>query len=211
MTSPTSATPRRPRGWGRTLLFFVIGLAALIIAVLALAPFLLNLDQIKKQVVDRAEQQLNRNVELGQVRLQLFSGLGAGLEQLTISNPQGWQSPHFVKVDTLSVKIALLPLLSRKIEISKIILSEGEIVVERDAQGRFNYDDLMTASADSADAAEPATKPTTPETPETPSGPSPLASLLVSKMALQNIDMKFIDQMVAPGENRDDSGAASQR
>ncbi len=191
-------------------LFVVLGLAALIIVALVLAPSLVNLDQIKKQVVDRVEQQLNREVELGQVRLQLFSGLGAGLEQLTIANPEGWQSPHFVKVDTLSVKVALLPLLSRKVEISKIILSDGEIVVERNAQGGFNYDDLMTTSAEAPSASDtsgtsgtsgtPATKPTAPEAPEAPSGPSPLASLLVSKMTLQDIEMTFIDQMIVPGK-----------
>jgi AsmA protein len=133
--------------WGRTLLIIVIGLVALIVVALALAPSLLNLEQIKAQIVHRVEQQIDRDVELGQVHLEFFNGLGAGLDKLTIANPKGWQSPHFVKVDTLSVKVALLPLLSRKIEVSKIILNTGEIVVERDAQGRFNYDDLTAASA----------------------------------------------------------------
>jgi len=87
----------------------MIGLIALIIIALALVPSLLNLEQIKEQVVRRVEQQLNRDVELGQVHLEFFNGLGAGLDTLTIANPKGWQSPHFVKVDTLSIKVAFLP------------------------------------------------------------------------------------------------------
>jgi AsmA protein len=145
--------------WGRTLLIIVIGLVALIVVALALAPALLNLEQIKERVVNRVEQQLHRNVELGQMRLEFFSGLGAGLDKLTIANPKGWQSPYFVKVDTLSIKVALLPLLSRKIEVSKIILNTGDIVVERDAQGRFNYDDLTAASATTTDTNAPAKPP----------------------------------------------------
>ena len=176
--------------WVRTLLFIVVGLVALIVLVLLLAPSVLNLEQIKEQVVQRVEQQLNRNVELGRVRLEFLSGLGAGLEQLTIANPDGWQSPHFVKVDTLSVKVALRPLLSRRIEVSKIILHSGDIVIERDAQGQFNYSDLTAASADT-----PSSKSAPP-----PAGASPLASLLVSKLALDDVDIHFIDRMVVAGQ-----------
>ncbi len=188
--------------WGRTLLMIVIGLVALLVVVLALAPSILNLEQIKEQAVNRVEQQLNRDVELGQVRLEFFNGLGAGLEQLTIANPKGWQSPYFVKVETLSVKVALRPLFSRKIEVSKIILNTGEIVVERDAHGRFNYDDLMAASADSTATTKPAqpTPTDAPEAPEASNGRSSLASLLVSKLALNDVDIKFIDQMVVADE-----------
>ncbi len=200
MTSPVSATPRQRRRWGRTLLIIVIGLAALIVVALALAPSLLNLEQIKDKVVNSAEQQLNRDVELGQVRLEFLNGLGLGLEQLTIANSEGWQSPHFVKVGTLSIKVALLPLLSRKIEVSKVILNEGEIVIERDDQGRYNYDDLSAMSADATETPKPADPQKPPEDTETPTGTSPLAGLLVSKLALHNISVISIDQMAVPGE-----------
>ncbi|ETX09243.1 MAG: hypothetical protein ETSY2_00640 [Candidatus Entotheonella gemina] len=188
--------------WGRALLIIVIGLIALIVLALALAPSLLNLEQIKEQVVNRVEQQLNRDVELGQVRLEFFNGLGAGLDRLTIANPPGWQSPYFIKVDTLSVKVALRPLLSRKIEVSKIILNNGEIVIERDAQGRFNYDDLTAAPADATSTSETAKPPPsdTPGTDGTPAGSPSLAGFLVSKLALNDIDVKFIDQMIVAGQ-----------
>ena len=179
--------------WGRTLLILVISLVALIAIGLALAPSLVNLEQIKEQVVTRVEQRLKRDVELGQVRLEFFNGLGAGLDKLTIANPAGWESPHFVKVDALSIKVALWPLLRRHIEVRKVILKQGEIVVERDAQGRFNYDDLTATSPPASDAQAPSAK--------TPSGPSPLAGLLVSKLALQDVDIRFIDRMIAPGKS----------
>jgi uncharacterized protein involved in outer membrane biogenesis len=189
--------------WGRILLILVIGLVTLVVVALAFAPTLLNLEQIKERVVNRVERQLNRDVELGEVRLELFNGLGAGLEKLTIANPKGWQSPYFVKVDTLSIKVALIPLLSRKIEVSKLILDTGEIVIERDAQGRLNYDDLKAAPSSPAPAADESVQPSQPPVSsdsDAPSGPSPLAGLLVSRLALNHIDVKFIDQMVAPGE-----------
>ena len=80
MTAPASDTPRQRRRWGRTLLLLVLGFIGLIVVVLAILPYVLSLDSIKAQVLTQAEASLNRNVELGQVRLQIFTGLGAGLE-----------------------------------------------------------------------------------------------------------------------------------
>ena len=191
MTSPTSDAPRRR--WGRILLILVLGLCGLFVAVLAILPSILRLERVKSQITAQAEAQLKRDVEVGQVRLQILTGLGAGLEQLTIANPPGWQSPHFVRVDTLSVKLALWPLLQRRIEVRKIILSDGEIVVERDEKGRMNYDDLT---------ASPPTEGTTPEPspPAPPTRDNPLNRLLVSQVALRQVDLTFIDRMSVPGQ-----------
>jgi AsmA protein len=194
MTAPASNAPRQRRRWGRTLLFLVLGIIGLIVVVLAILPYVLSLDSIKAQVITQAETALNRNVELGQVRLQIFTGLGAGLEQLTVSNPPGWQQPDFVKVDTLSIKIAFWPLLQRQVEVSKIILSDGLINVERDDKGRMNYDDLVASSAPSDTA-----KPKLP-TEEKSAGGNPLANLRVGKVSLRNVDIAFIDRAVIPGQ-----------
>ena len=194
MTAPASDAPRQRRRWGRTLLLLVLGFIGLIVVVLAILPYVLSLDSIKAQVITQAETALNRNVELGQVRLQIFTGLGAGLEQLTVSNPPGWQQPDFVKVDTLSIKVAFWPLLQRQVEVSKIILSDGLINVERDDKGRMNYDDLVASSAPSD-----TTKPKPPTEEKSPGG-NPLANLRVGQVSLRNVDIAFIDRAVIPGQ-----------
>ena len=194
MTAPASNTPRPRRRWGRTLLLLVLGFIGLIVVVLAILPYVLSLDSIKTQIITQAETALNRNVELGQVRLQIFTGLGAGLEQLTVSNPPGWQQPDFVKVDTLSIKVAFWPLLQRQVEVSKIILSDGLINLERDDKGQMNYDDLVASSAP-GDTGKP--KPPTEE--KSPGG-NPLANLRVGKVSLHNVDIAFIDRAVIPGQ-----------
>ena len=201
MAAPTSGPPRQPRRWGRKLFIFGLGLICLIVGVVAALPYILSLESIKSQVITQAENALNRKVELGQIRLQIFTGLGAGLEQLTVANPPGWQQPLFVKVDTVSVKVAFWPLLERKIEVSKIILSDGQINVERNDQGQMNYDDLI-ASDPAADPSSGADKPAPEEkTPDNPTGEvNPLANLQVSKVALHNVDIAFIDRAIIPGQ-----------
>ena len=193
MTSSTSHTPRRR--WGRRLLFLFFALIGLLVVILAVLPYVISLEGVKERIAVQAETALQRDVEIGQVRLQILTGLGAGLEQLTISNPPGWQRPDFVKVDTLSVKVAFWPLLQRKIEVSRIILSDGEIVIERDDKGRMNYADLVASrpGAEKTPSASP--------TDTTPTGTSRLADLLVSKVSLRDVNVTFIDRMVVPGKS----------
>ncbi len=194
MASPTSRPARPRRRWGRTLFIVVLALLGLLVVVLAILPSVLSLERVKEQIVARAEDALHRKVTLGQVHLQIWTGLGAGLEQVTISNPAGWQSPHFAKIDTLSVKVAFLSLLQGKMEVSKLILRDGDLVIERDAQGRMNYDDLIAPSPDTAGTS------TSPAPQETPSGGSPSEHLRVSKVILQDVDIAFIDRMVVSGQ-----------
>lgn len=193
MTSPTSATPRRR--WGRKLLFLFLALLGLLVLILAVLPYVISLQGVKERIAAQAETALQRDVNIGQVRLQILTGLGAGLEQLSIANPPGWQRPDFVKVDTLSVKVAFWPLLQRKIEVSRIILSDGDIVIERDDTGRMNYADLV--------APQPGAKktPSASPTDTTPTGTSRLAGLLVSKVSLRDVNVTFIDRMVIPGKS----------
>jgi AsmA protein len=184
----------KQRRLGRKLFLLLLGLLGLIILILAILPYVISLDSVKGQIVAQAEEALQRKVDIGQVRLQILTGLGAGLEQLTIHNPPGWQQPYFVKVGTLAVKVAFLPLLRRKIEIRKIILSNGDIFLERNAKGLMNYADLIQPGPKAGKPApSPPTGDTTPEV-------SPLAALLVSKVSLQHVNITFIDHKVVPGQ-----------
>ena len=194
MSAPMSTSPRRLRRLGRTLLLLLGGVLGLLLLGLVLLPYVISLDRIKAQIAAQAEAVLRRQVDIGQARVQLLTGLGAAFEEVTIHNPPGWQQPYFVKVRTLSVKVAFLPLLRRKIEVSQLTLKNGDIFLERDAQGRMNYTDLIVP--------EPTDKATTPTPPaaDTPHGASPLATLLVSKVVLQGVNVSFIDHMVVSGQ-----------
>lgn len=186
----SSSTPR-PRRTGRKLLIILLALVVLVVIVLAILPSVISLEGFKRRIETQAEQALHRKVAIGQVRLQILTGLGAGLENLVVDNPPNWQKEHFVKVGTLSVKVAFLPLLQGHVDISRIILRDGDIFLERDAQGRMNYDDLVAPKTGGAPPAP---------TPQPSTERSPLGALLVSKVSLQNVNVSFIDRMAVAGQ-----------
>ena len=129
------------QGLGRKLFLVLLGLVGCVLLVVALLPYVVSLDSVRDQIVGRIEAALHRKVAIGEVRLQLLSGLGAGLEDVTIYNPPGWQQPYVMKAATLSIKLAWRPFLQRRIEITKLILQNGDIVIERNAQGHLNIAD----------------------------------------------------------------------
>ena len=133
------------QGLGRKLLLVLLGLLGCVLLIVALLPYIVSLDRVKDQIVSRIEVALQRKVDVGAVRLQILSGLGAGLEDVTVYNPPGWEQPYVLKAATLSIKVAWWPFLHRRIEITKMILRDGAIVIERDAQGRLNLADATGA------------------------------------------------------------------
>jgi len=201
-TTPTQGLiPQRLR---RTLLLGLLGLLGIALLLLAMLPYLVSLDSIKGQLVAQLEAALQRQVEVGAVRLQLLSGLGVGLEDVTIYNPPGWQSPYVLKAGRLSVKVAWWPLLHRRLEVTTLRLHGGDLIIERDAQGRLNVADLAASTPASSQALSPPARHSMNEGPtegETEARRQALTTLSVSEVVLQNMQITFVDRLIVPGQD----------
>jgi uncharacterized protein involved in outer membrane biogenesis len=190
------------------ILGIFIGL--LVICSLALE-YVLDLNSYKEQIVSPLEDALHRKVEIGNISHTLWRGPGGSLQDVTIFE-QDRQAP-FVKVEEIVAKIKLLPLLSGKIEISKVVINKPEIQISRDQQGNWNFGDLL--SQPPAPVSTPAKQvTTTPETKETPppapaqteqpapktSRPekkqvSPLSQFSLNTFQLNDGAIRFVDRM----------------
>lgn len=195
MSSDKPEPKRKKRGLLFKLFVLFAGLFVLLVLVLALLPYVISLESVKKVVIEQVGKALNRKVELGEVRLSLLTGPGAALEDLIVHSLEGWEREHFIKVGRASVKLELIPLLSGDVRVTRVLLKDGEIVVERDSGGRLSIDDLIGAEAAPEAAPEPG--------PGGGSGSgtdlSSLAGLLISKVVVDNVDLAFVDRAVVPG------------
>ncbi|MGH8057297.1 MAG: AsmA family protein, partial [Candidatus Entotheonellia bacterium] len=198
MPPATPGTVPRWRRPARILLWASLTLIGLLVLVLGILPSLVSLESARQQLLERAEAALHRKVDIGAIHLQIWTGLGLGLDDLTVYNPSGWQQPYMLKVSRVSAKVAALPLLRGQVAISKFVVSTGDLFLERDPTGRLNIGDLLEARPE-ADQPQAARSQTTPS-PGDPSGrPSPLSSLQVADMSFQHVNATFLDQMLAPG------------
>ena len=155
----------------------------LIVLVLAL-PYVVSLDSMRARVIAAAESGLHRKVEIGAMRLQIFSGLGAGVDRVVVHNKLGWETPALVSADRVSVKIAFWPLLSRRVEVRRIVFDGATVAVERDPNGVMNIDDFISAGSRES---EPASR-------------TAAAALLVSRIEISLGRAMFVDRKVSPGK-----------
>ncbi|RKQ71586.1 AsmA-like protein [Litorimonas taeanensis] len=128
---------------------FIIGFAALVILIIGaimFVPGLIPSDVYKSRIEEQLSTELGRDVTIsGDVKLQTFPFIRAKTGGVTIQNPEGFSETPFLSVEKLEARIKLLPLLSKRVEISGFELVEPKIWLETNAQGQSNW---VTASSE---------------------------------------------------------------
>ena len=164
-------------------------LGAVLLIVIGLVVFaLVNLNSFiasnKNQMLAQVQQKIGREVEVQEIGVTLWGGIGARLSQFRVADDPAFSTEDFVSAEDLQINVALLPLLSQEIEVTRIILRRPQIQVIRDEQGEFNFTGLTQAAANAQDGA--------PQTGEgTSSDPLPL---LVALLDIEAGDVRYIDR-----------------
>src|SRR5258708_292933 len=177
----------------KTLFKVVAVIVGIILVLLVADSILLKIylppEKAKKLVLEHLSSQLKREVQLGSVSVGLLSGLT--MNQLKISESPNFSKGKFLSSEKFSLKIALIPLLFRKVIVRQIILIHPEVTLIRYANGKtFNFSDLTAATTTQAPGTTPA------------SGPSGTKErlpflLLVSRAEIQNGALHFVDHSPA--------------
>lgn len=95
---------------------------------------------INAQVDAALERATGRAVSSGVIEVRPGLRPRVVLTEARIANIPGGTQPDFARIGRLEVTMALLPLLAGKVEIDSLHLSDAEILLERDAEGRPNWD-----------------------------------------------------------------------
>ena len=127
----------------RRLSIFLGGLALLIILFLVLLPSLINLERYRGIIAEQVGKALGRRVSVGAIRLTLLTGLGAEMAEVQIAEDPLFGDHPFITANTLKVRVKLLPLFQRRVEITQVLLEEPKMFLIRDRQGRWNYQGIF--------------------------------------------------------------------
>jgi AsmA protein len=117
----------------------VVGIVVVVI-VLAVGVFVatFNPNDYKGTVQTKLEQQLGRQVTLGNMELGLFP-LRFRVFNLAIADDPKFGTRAFVQTQELSVSVKLLPLLSKSVQIDSIALDRPSVELIKNAQGIWNF------------------------------------------------------------------------
>ena len=122
----------------RTIIIAGAGVA--VVAALAAAPFLVPLETYKAPIERAASAALGRQVQIrGPLGLSIYPQIGISLADVSIANAPGARHPQMVEVDSVVVGAKLMPLLSRRLEITEVILQRPVIHLEVNQSGDANW------------------------------------------------------------------------
>ena len=119
----------------------------------------------------------------GPVQLKWFPSIGADLNGVTLSEFQS--TDQFLKADKVSISLALLPLLSSAVVVDAIQASGVTVNVVKNADGKFNFDDL--SKSDNQDEVQSESEPS-PDTGEQ------ALNFSVDSIALENLNVAYTDK-----------------
>ena len=122
----------------KTVKFSLITLTAVVVLLLS-APLFIDVEDFKPAIIEQAEKATGRSVEIGGLSASLFPWVGIQLEDVRISNPEGFSEQAFFSVDSLDVEMALFPLFNKQVEIRRFALDAPQLLLERNAQGEGNW------------------------------------------------------------------------
>lgn len=134
----------------RALKYTLIGIVALVVLVVGGAfVFLstLDLNQYKPRIEQAVKDRTGRTLKLqGDIKAALFPSLGADVAKVSLSERGSDQD--FVSLDLAHASVAVLPLLHGEVVVDKIRLKGLKANVVKGKDGKFNFDDLLQASAE---------------------------------------------------------------
>ena len=101
----------------------------------------LHLDSYKDQVLAQLQSSLKRTVRYETGEYSLSFGPAFTFTKIVVLEKDG--TANFIAADKLTFKVAILPLLEKKIILKEMVLDHPVINISRDNSGEFNISDLM--------------------------------------------------------------------
>ncbi|MFO1323776.1 MAG: AsmA family protein [Burkholderiales bacterium] len=128
------------RTWTKVLLGLVAVLAIVAVG-LAVAISTFDVDTLIGPLKDRVKAATGRDLAIrGGARIALSLSPRVVVNDVALSNAPWGQAKELATAKRLEFELALLPLLSRRVELKEVALVEPVIALETDPQGRKNWD-----------------------------------------------------------------------
>jgi len=170
---------RTQRGCLRLLL---LAGGILLLAVLAAAlilPRIIPWDRVKQQAEEKVSGIIHHRLTIGSVGFNLLRGVE--IHDLAIANAPGFSDQPLLTSKLAGVRYRLLPLLWGKVMVKSVEIQQPQVLVEKQADGTFNFSDMLPAKA----APE--------ESGTAPGRPAMPLELMVSKLAIAGADVMYRD------------------
>jgi AsmA protein len=168
----------------KIILSIIASLVFLIIIAVLTANFLIDPNNYKPEIVAAVKEKTGKELNLiGELKLSVFPWLGVSTGQMTLSNSAGFQDRDFVTLESSDIKLNLMPLLTQKIDVNRIVLKGLVLNLEKNTLGVNSWDNLTAINAIEPDNNN-----------EEQIAVNSLTVLAVSGMVIENAQINWRDQ-----------------
>ena len=168
-----------------TILVFLITIAVLT------AYFLVDPNNFKPEIIAAVKEKTGKELNLiGELKLSVFPWLGVSTGQMTLNNSAGFQDQYFATLEASDIKLNLIPLLTQKIDVSRVVLKGLVLNLEKNVLGVNSWDSLKPIKT--LEQAAPAINNN-----EEQMAVNSLAVLAVGGMVIDNAQINWRDQVTA--------------
>ncbi|MFM5531947.1 AsmA family protein [Aeromonas veronii] len=179
----------------KKIVLILLGIAVAALLAIVTLISLIDPNQFKPQLAEQVRKSTGRELVMaGEIDWRFWPSLGLSLEKVALRNPAGFAEPDLVRFEQGEASVALLPLLSHRLEIGKVTLSGAHLFIQTKADGSSNLSGLIKDAT--ADASEPVV----------PATPAPTADSKPWQISLQGVALSQASALV-----QDDRSGTSLR
>jgi len=173
----------------KIILSIIAATAILIIIAIVTLPFLIDPNNFKPEIAAAVKDKTGRDLTLsGDLKLSIFPWLGISTGKMALGNAAAFQDKPFATLDESDIKVKLLPLLTKKVEINRLVLKGLILNLARNPQGESNWKDLTALYATKTTPSPPASNIGIQEETEAP------GVLTIGGIAMENAQINWDDQ-----------------
>ncbi|MBU8912142.1 MAG: AsmA family protein [Desulfobacterales bacterium] len=169
---------------------FIIGgvLLVLIIAAVIIVPQFIDVKKYKPTIEQKVVEATGRSFTLGdEIDLSIFPWVGVKLTDLHLGNLTGYKEKDMVSVKNFEVRLKVMPLLSKRIEVKTFVLDSPRIYLEKLKNGDANWQGIGKQHEKKAHEKKKKEKPSTGQG-------LPIEALLVDNFSITNGQLIYVDQ-----------------
>ena len=176
----------------RYVLYFIGFLVFLIIAAVLLAPRFVDPNDFKPQITSLIKQHTGRDIVIdGDIKLSVFPWIGVSLGKVELKELPDFGVKQFVALNSADIKVKLLPLLSKQVEVDRVSIDGLTLNLVRLENGIANWETLSGPATKQPDTTEPEQKETTNNNGKPANG---LAALSLAGLSLNNAYISYNDK-----------------
>jgi AsmA protein len=122
--------------------------AGLVLVAAIVLPLVIDPNDYKEEIAAEVARQTGRTLDIeGDLSLSVFPWLGLDIGPAQLSNAAGFDDPYMARMETVQVRVKLLPLLKKQLEVDTVRLDGLVLNLARDKDGRTNWSDLAGETA----------------------------------------------------------------